>query len=83
MTAMDISRVLATSTTRNAEQSSYSYISAAPSVRIMSAIGRIFMQFSSETTHRRSRQYQWVRLLPSPQIHVLFLLHTEFDENGS
>lgn len=49
----------------------------------MSAIGRIFMQFSSETTHRRSRQYQWVRLLPSPQIHVLFLLHTEFDENGS
>lgn len=49
----------------------------------MSAIGRIFMQFSRETAHRRSRQYQRVLLLPSSQIPVLFLLHTEFGQNGS
>lgn len=82
MTTTDISRVLTMWRTRNAEQSSYSYISAASSVRIMSAIGRIFMQFSRETTHGHSRQYQRVLLLPSPQIHV-FLLHIEFDQNGS
>lgn len=82
MTATDISRVLTMSRTRNAELSSFSYNSAASSVRIMSAIGRIFMQFSRETTRRHSRQYQRMLLLPSPQIHV-FPLHTDFDQNGS